>query len=98
MDIVCIPIISSIKRVVNKIVLCQSNYYLQQQMGEPNPKGGYPGTGDKADLGNHSNQLNPNHPEYAGGKKEYSGTGDKADLGNHSNQLNPNHPEYKGKK
>ncbi len=28
--------------------------------------GKYSGTGDKADLDNHSNQLNPNNEEYAG--------------------------------
>lgn len=28
--------------------------------------GEYSGTGDKADLDNHANQLNPNNPEYAG--------------------------------
>lgn len=27
-------------------------------------KGGYKGTGDRPDLDNHGNQLNPNHPEY----------------------------------
>ena len=26
----------------------------------------YSGTGDKADLDNHSNQCNPNHDEYRG--------------------------------
>ena len=52
--------------------------------------GGYSGTGDKADLDNRSNQLNPNHPEYSGGFTNYTGTGDKAELDNHSNQKNPN--------
>ena len=28
--------------------------------------GKYSGTGDKADLDNHSNQMNPNNEEYAG--------------------------------
>ena len=26
----------------------------------------YPGKGDKADLDNHANQLNPEHPAYKG--------------------------------
>ena len=26
----------------------------------------YPGKGDKADLDNHANQLNPKHPAYKG--------------------------------
>ena len=60
--------------------------------------GGYSGTGDKADLDNRSNQLNPNHPEYRGGTTKYTGIGDnlKADLDNRSNQKNPNNPEYGG--
>ena len=63
--------------------------------------GGYSGTGDKADLDNCSNQLNPNHPEYRGGSTNYTGTiyagtGDKAELDNRSNQKNPNNPEYGG--
>ena len=57
---------------------------------------GYSGTGDKADLDNHANQLNPNHSEYRGGATKYTGTGDKADLDNHSNQMNPNNPKYQG--
>ena len=57
---------------------------------------GYSGTGDRADLNNHSNQLNPNHPEYRGGSTSYPGTGTKADLDNHANQLNPNNPRYQG--
>ena len=57
---------------------------------------GYSGTGDKPDLDNHSNQLNPNHPEYRGGTTKYTGTGTKADLDNHANQLNPNNPRYQG--
>ena len=52
-------------------------------------KGGYTGTGDRADLNNHSNQCNPNHSEYRGYSGGYSGTGDRADLNNHSNQCNP---------
>ena len=59
--------------------------------------GGYSGTGDQADLDNHSNQCNPNNSEYAGHESGYQGTGDKADLDNHSNQSNPNNSEYKGK-
>ena len=58
--------------------------------------GGYSGTGDKADLDNHSNQLNPNNSEYGGGTTDYTGTGDKADLDNHANQMNPNNSEYGG--
>ena len=57
---------------------------------------GYSGTGDKADLDNHSNQLNPNNPNYGGGTTKYTGTGTKADLDNHANQLNPNNPRYQG--
>lgn len=30
----------------------------------PGHQAGYKGTGTKADLDNHGNQLNPNHPEY----------------------------------
>jgi len=52
--------------------------------------GGYTGTGDKADLENHSNQCNPNNQNYQGHTPGYSGTGDKPDLDNHSDQLNPN--------
>ena len=52
----------------------------------------YKGTGDKADLDNHSDQCNSNNPEHAGHKPEYSGKGDKADLDNHSNQSNTNNP------
>jgi hypothetical protein len=29
----------------------------------------YGGRGDKADLDNHANQLNPNNPRYGGGGK-----------------------------
>ena len=57
-------------------------------------KKGYSGTGDKADLGNHSNQCNPNHGEFKGHSSSYQGTATKADLGNHSNQMNPNNPSY----
>lgn len=32
--------------------------------------GKYSGSGDKADLDNHSNQMNPNHEEYAGDDKD----------------------------
>ena len=53
----------------------------------------YSGTGDKADLDNHANQLNPNHSEYRCGTTKYTGTGDKADL---NNQMNPNKPRYQG--
>lgn len=31
---------------------------------------GYSGTGDKADLDNHANQLNPNNEEYAGSEAD----------------------------
>ena len=61
-------------------------------------KGGYSGTGDKADLDNHSNQCNPNNERYQGYSSAYSGTGTKADLDNHSDQLNPNNPKYEPKK
>ena len=61
-------------------------------------KGGYSGTGTKADLDNHSNQCNPNHSEYKGHQPGYSGTGTKADLDNHANQLNPNNPGFQPKK
>ena len=61
--------------------------------------GKYTGTGTKADLDNHSNQCNPNNPNYAGHQSGYSGTGTKADLDNHSNQMNPNNSQYQsGKK
>ena len=60
--------------------------------------GKYSGTGTKADLDNHSNQCNPNHPENQGHTSGYSGTGTKADLDNHANQLNPKHEEYRGPK
>jgi hypothetical protein len=30
---------------------------------------GYQGKGDKADLDNHAQQLNPNNPKYQGNKK-----------------------------
>ena len=61
-------------------------------------KGKYSGTGDKADLDNHSDQCNPNNPNYKGHEKGYSGKGDKADLDNHANQKNPNNPQYQPKK
>ena len=61
-------------------------------------KSGYSGTGDRADLNNHSNQLNPTHSEFRGGTTSYSGTGTQADLNNHANQLNPNNPEHGGGK
>ena len=48
----------------------------------------------KADLNNHANQLNPNHPEFRGGTTKYTGTGDKADLDNHADQKNPNNPKH----
>ncbi len=32
--------------------------------------GKYSGTGDKADLDNHANQLNSNNDEYAGSDKD----------------------------
>ena len=57
---------------------------------------GYGGTGDKADLDNRSNQLNPNHSEYRGGSTKYSGSGTRADLNNHANQMNPNNSRYGG--
>lgn len=61
----------------------------------PGHNAGYTGTGDKADLDNHSKNLNP---EYAPKPREATGTGDKADNDNHSNQMNPNNAEYKGNK
>ena len=61
-------------------------------------KSGYSGTGDKADLNNHANQLNPNHPEHKGGTTSYTGTGTQADLDNRADQLNPNNQEYGGGK
>ncbi len=60
--------------------------------------GGYPGTGDKADLDNHSSQCNPNNSEYKGYTSSYTGTGTKADLDNHAGQMNPNSSSYQGKK
>lgn len=36
-----------------------------RERGEMPPK--YQGEGTKADLDNHSNQLNPNHPQFGGG-------------------------------
>ncbi len=51
--------------------------------------GGYSGTGDQADLDNHSNQCNPNNSEYQGHESGYGGDGTQADLDNHSNQCNP---------
>ena len=57
---------------------------------------GYTGTGDKADLNNHANQLNPNNSAFGGGTTKYTGTGTKSDLGNHSNQLNPNNQRFAG--
>lgn len=35
----------------------------------PGHDAGYPGKGDKPDLDNHSNQLNPNNPEHKDNKK-----------------------------
>ena len=61
-------------------------------------RGRYSGTGDKPDLNNHANQLNPNHSEYRGGTTSYTGTGTRADLNNHANQLNPNNFRYAGGK
>lgn len=58
---------------------------------------GYTGTGDRADLNNHSNQLNPNHSEYRGGSTNYSGSGTRADLNNHANQKNPNNSRYQAR-
>ena len=52
----------------------------------------YQGTGDRPDLNNHSNQLNPNHPQFGGGAQRpagsssYQGAGDRADVTN-----NPQH-------
>lgn len=57
-------------------------------------RGGYTGTGDKADLDNHANQCNPNNERYQGHSSNYSGSGTKADLDNHSNQLNPNNERH----
>lgn len=47
----------------------------------------------KADLDNHSNQLNPNNERFQGStEKDHD-----YDNDNHSNQLNPNNDEYRGK-
>lgn len=35
----------------------------------PGHNAGYGGTGTKADLDNHSNQMNPNNSNYGGRKK-----------------------------
>lgn len=43
----------------------------------------------QAELDNYANQLNPNNPNYQGGRSNYGGSGTKADLDNHSRQLNP---------
>ena len=59
---------------------------------------GYSGTGDRADLNNYSNQLNPTHSEYRGGTTSYTGAGTTADLSNHSNQMNPNNSRSSGGK
>ena len=61
-------------------------------------KSGYRGTGDKADLDNHSKQCNPNNERYQGYSSAYSGTGTKPDLDNHSRQLNPNNERYQPRK
>jgi hypothetical protein len=34
----------------------------------PGHESGYHGTGTKTDLGNHSNQLNPNNKNFGGGQ------------------------------
>lgn len=36
----------------------------------PGHQAGYAGSGTKSDLGNHGNQLNPNHGQYGGGNKK----------------------------
>ena len=51
----------------------------------------YGGTGSKADLNNHANQMNPNNPAYYSSR---GGTGFQADMNNHLNQMNPNNPPY----
>ena len=52
----------------------------------------------QAELDNHSNQLNPNNPEYwhcRGLERPVANhVYTQAELDNHSNQLNPNNPEY----
>ena len=58
--------------------------------------GGYSGTGDRADLNNHSNQCNPNSTSYQGYTSGYSGSGTRSDLNNHANQMNPNNSRYQG--
>jgi hypothetical protein len=58
-------------------------------------RAGYHGSGTKADLDNHSSQLNPHKYQ---GSHGYTGTGTKADLDNHSRQLNPQDSKYQGKK
>ncbi len=60
-------------------------------------KRGYSGTGDRADLNNHSSQCNPNNSEYRGYRSGYRGDGTKADRDNHGNQLNPNNRKYRGR-
>ncbi|KAI0207815.1 hypothetical protein LSAT2_007558 [Lamellibrachia satsuma] len=65
---------------------------------EMSDKKGYSGTGTKADLGNHSNQCNPNHSEHRGYSSSYQGKGTTADLGNHANQSNPNNKSYQAPK
>ena len=66
----------------------------------------YQGTGDRPDLNNHANQLNPNNVQFGGGVRPagsgaqsaggYQGTGDRPDLNNHANQLNPNNGQFGG--
>lgn len=47
-------------------------------------------TPSKADLDNHSDQLNPNNDTGEDESHEYS----KDELDNHSNQMNPNNEAY----
>ena len=58
----------------------------------------YQGKGDKPDLNNHANQLNPNNDQFGGGvqRPAGSGAGDRSDLNNHANQLNPNNAQFGG--
>ena len=60
----------------------------------------YQGTGDRPDLNNHANQLNPNNQQFGGGPQNpphgYQGAGDRPDLNNHANQLNPNNQQFGG--
>jgi hypothetical protein len=58
---------------------------------------GYQGSDTKADLDNHSRQMNLHQASYQH-QAGYQGTGTKADLDNHSQQLNPNNSKFQGKR